>query len=119
MVARVTTEFEIGRRKRKTGPEWFRGEHCNFSPNIANMRSAHAVEDFILDGWLPPEPFITPKSKVTAFGSCFAEHISNYLNKRNYTVLTKSDTNAYVVDVAREWSIATRSVSSSTGRSVA
>jgi len=61
------------------------------------MRSLNAVEDFILEGWLPPEPFITPEMKVTAFGSCFAEHISNYLNARNYTILTKSDANAYVV----------------------
>jgi hypothetical protein len=95
----VTREIEIGGRPRQVGPNWFRGAHCNFSPNVANMRSSHAVEDFILDGWLPSEPFIAPETKITAFGSCFAEHISNYLNRRNYTILTKSDANAHVVDI--------------------
>ena len=63
------------------------------------MRSIHAVEDFILSGWLPPGPFISPETKVTAFGSCFAGHISNYLNERRYTILTKSNANAYVVEM--------------------
>jgi hypothetical protein len=95
----VTIRFDILSRKQTAHPTWYRGEHCNFNPNVANMRSTHAVEDFILSGWLPPEPFISPETKVTAFGSCFAGHISNYLNERSYTILTKSDANAYVVEM--------------------
>jgi len=96
----VTIEVEVGGRTREINRNWFRGKHCNFYPNIANMRAPGAVEDFILEGWLPSEPFIAPETKITAFGSCFAEHISNYLNQRNYTILTKSDANAHVVDMA-------------------
>lgn len=92
-------EFDILSRKQRAHPTWYRGEHCNYNPNVANMRSTHAVEDFILSGWLPPEPFISPETKVTAFGSCFAGHISNYLNERSYTILTKSNANAYVVEM--------------------
>lgn len=91
-------EFAVRKRK-PTPPVWFRGDDCNFTPKVADMQSQNAVENFILRGWLPPEPFITPETKVTAFGSCFAEHIGNYLNDRNYTILTKSDANAYVVQV--------------------
>lgn len=96
----VAREMEIAGRKRKPTPAvWFRGDNCNFSPTVANLRTLDAIEEFILQGWLPPEPFITPEMKVTAFGSCFAEHIGNYLNERNYNILTKSDANAYVVQV--------------------
>lgn len=90
-------EFEVAGRRQSAHPTWYRGEHTSFNPSVANMRRPNAVEDFILAGWLPAEPFISPESKVTAFGSCFAEHISAYLNERNYTILNRSDSNAYVV----------------------
>jgi hypothetical protein len=93
----MTLEFEVAGRKQEAGRTWYRGEQCNYNPNVANMRLPDAVEDFILAGWLPPEPFITPTTNVTAFGSCFARHISDYLNERNYKILTRSDANAYVV----------------------
>jgi hypothetical protein len=96
----VRLEFEIAGRKQVAHRTWYRGEHCNFNPSVANMRAPNAIEDFILDGWLPPEPFITPETNVTAFGSCFAEHIGVYLNSRNYKILTKSKTDAYVVAMA-------------------
>jgi hypothetical protein len=89
--------FDVEGRKQKAHRSWYRGDHTNYNPNLANMRSPRAIEDFILNGWLPAEPFITSQTKIAAFGSCFAEHISNYLNKRNYTILTKADGSAYVV----------------------
>jgi GSCFA family len=93
----VTIEYEIRGRRQAADVTWYRGEHCNFNPSQANMRSPGAVEDFILKGWLPEEPLITPETRIAAFGSCFAQNISDYLNQRNYRILTKEDENAYVV----------------------
>ncbi len=62
------------------------------------MASVDAVEDWVIDGWRPQEFQIDETSRITAFGSCFAEHISNWLAKRNYSILTKNtDSKAYVV----------------------
>jgi GSCFA family protein len=90
-------QYKVGGRRLSAPGVWYRGENTNYNPKVATMRSARAVEDYILLGWLPPEPFITPNTKITAFGSCFAAHISDHLNRRNYTILTKTDANAYVV----------------------
>ena len=82
---------------------WFRGDSARFYPLLRNMRDEEAVVRHVLDGWLPERPLITPETRVTTFGSCFAMHISEWLSRRNYNVLTAkgtetpSDGNAYVV----------------------
>ena len=84
------------------GPEfrtWFRGEHTNFNPTLAKMAATDAAMSFVLDGWIPEAPEIDPDTRITAFGSCFAVNISNWLSRRNFRVLNKSDEDAkaYVV----------------------
>lgn len=81
----------------KARASWFRGEHTNFNPTLANMRAADAIEKFILGGWMPESPFIGRQTRVTAFGSCFAENISRYLDARRYTILNKQSGPAYIV----------------------
>jgi len=78
---------------------WFRGEHINYNPVEAQMVSVDAVPEYILKGWVPEVPVITPQTQITAFGSCFAANISNWLAKRNFRVLNKADDakRAYVV----------------------
>ena len=63
------------------------------------MVTEHAVLDNVLKGWLPEKPFITPSTQITAFGSCFAFNISNWLARRNFRVLTRNDDHkdAYVI----------------------
>jgi hypothetical protein len=90
-------EFTTGNRAQEASPTWYRGEHCNYNPTQANMRAPNAVEEYILHGWIPDQPFISPGTKITAFGSCFARNISDYLNARHYSILTKTDADAYVV----------------------
>jgi hypothetical protein len=67
---------------------WFRGEHCNFNPTKADLQQPDAIDRHILAGWLPPAPFLTKAHGITAFGSCFAVHISEHLTARSYRVLT-------------------------------
>lgn len=77
---------------------WFRGEHTNFNPDFEKMIADTAVPEFIMKGWEPTEAVITADTRITAFGSCFAANISNWLASRNYNILTKDEgSNAYVV----------------------
>ena len=80
---------------------WFRGEHTNFNPSIAQLLVPGAIDTYLLKGWLPDEKPITHETKITAFGSCFAEHISNWFTSRNFSVVNKKDeaSRAYVVSM--------------------
>jgi hypothetical protein len=85
-------------RKEGVFRTWFRGEHTNFNPDFEKMIDQNATMDWVLKGWTPKVADITPDTKITAFGSCFAANISNWLAARNYNILTKSEgSNAYVV----------------------
>ncbi len=78
---------------------WFRGEHTNFNPTVARLLDVEGAQKFVLHGWVPDVPAIRPDTQITAFGSCFAANISNWLSKRNFRVLNKDEAakNAYVV----------------------
>ena len=78
---------------------WFRGNQTKRAPDQARLTSASAVEDWVLDGWLPDAPMIDRDTTVTAFGSCFAANISAWLSERNYRVSKdmESAKDAYVV----------------------
>jgi len=86
----------------RSGPEfrtWYRGETTNFNPKVAGLVDVESATDFVLKGWAPERPLITPDTKITAFGSCFAANISNWLSQRNFRVLNKAEAvkPAYVV----------------------
>ena len=68
---------------------WYRGPHTNFIPSKAQLRQANAVDQYILHGWLPEAPFIDQRCRITAFGSCFAQHLTKYLHDAGYNVLGK------------------------------
>ncbi len=78
---------------------WFRGEHTNFNPKLDQIMAVDGPEKYVLQGWLPDEPLIEKSTQITAFGSCFAANISNWLSERNFRVLNKAEeaTRAYVV----------------------
>lgn len=94
---RQTLVYRVGKSRSVAHGSWFRGEHCNFAPSKANLEEPGAITRYVLDGWLPAEPFITRDSRITAFGSCFAQNISNHLRNRGYNVLTRGDLDAYVI----------------------
>lgn len=78
---------------------WFRGEHTNFNPKLDQIMAVEGPEKFVLQGWLPDTPLIEKSTQITAFGSCFAANISNWLSERNFRVLNKAEDSAraYVV----------------------
>ncbi len=80
---------------------WYRGEHTHFGPTKINLRERDAVDQYILRGWLPDQPFVSKNTPIVAFGSCFAGHISRYLSERGYRVLGKDlRRSAYVIRFA-------------------
>jgi len=89
--------FNVDGKTQKAHASWYRGQHCNYNPTKENFLNPRAIEDYILKGWMPPTPFITKQHNITAFGSCFASHISSYLINQNYRVLTSGNANAYII----------------------
>ena len=69
-----------GNDRRTEGHDWYRGEQINFMPSRTNLFEKNAIEDYVLKGWLPDKPFISKSDCITAFGSCFAEHVTDFAN---------------------------------------
>lgn len=67
---------------------WHRGEHCNLYPpkKALEERKIGRMEKFVYKGWLPETRFISKKTPITAFGSCFAAHLMRYLQGRGFNV---------------------------------
>jgi hypothetical protein len=84
----------VGRPKRASAT-WWRGENTQFTPALYDMDRGDAIQEYILKGSVPESPVIEPETVVTAFGSCFAQHIGKWLSERNYNIATKG--NAYVI----------------------
>lgn len=70
---------------RQAHPSWYRGPNCNFVPSRANLAEPDAIDRYVLAGSTPPAPFIRRDQVITAFGSCFAAHLSAYLRKHGFT----------------------------------
>lgn len=81
--------FEVDGVKQKATNSWYRGENCNFNPDVDTLEGPDSVVRNVVGAWAPQTPLIGPDTKVCAFGSCFAEHISNWLAQRNFSILTK------------------------------
>ncbi|HEY5410950.1 MAG TPA: GSCFA domain-containing protein, partial [Caulobacteraceae bacterium] len=65
---------------------WYRGDNINFIPTKAALAAPGGLEEYILQGWLPPSPFITRDTAITSFGSCFAHHVTDYLLQHGFNV---------------------------------
>lgn len=103
--ARITADpdtvlVEMGSDRQTEAYNWFRGDQVNFLPTRTNLFEKGAIGDYILKGWVPPRPFISRRAGITAFGSCFAAHVTDYLVKRGYTVFGQerdSEHHSYVI----------------------
>jgi hypothetical protein len=76
---------------------WFRGSGVNYLPDVPTLTTLDAAFKEIVKGHAPPAPFITPQTSITAFGSCFAANIANWLHDRKYNVETKKEGEAYII----------------------
>ncbi|WP_227441343.1 GSCFA domain-containing protein [Methylobacterium sp. W2] len=65
-------------------------------PDNGSLEKDYVVDRYLTKGFMPNAPFVTKSTPIVAFGSCFANNISNHLDTRGYNVLTKKDNKAYV-----------------------
>lgn len=70
--------YRVGNQAQRAHGSWYRGRQVNYMPNRENFfDDKDAVDKYLLYGWRPECPFISKKHGITAFGSCFAQHVSN------------------------------------------
>jgi hypothetical protein len=63
---------------------WYKAGEATFNPSLPHMREPMAIEDYILAGWMPSEPFINPRSRVTFIGCCFGSALLKHLGTLDY-----------------------------------
>lgn len=71
---------------------WYKKGEATFNPTLPDMRKPEAIEDYILSGWMPEEPFITPRDKVTFIGCCFGTSLLNHMKTLDYADPGEIDT---------------------------
>jgi hypothetical protein len=87
-----------GNDRRTEADNWFRGEQVNFMPSRTNLFEKNAMEDYVLKGWMPDKPFISKSHYITAFGSCFAAYVTQFLVEQGYRVFGESmPADSYVI----------------------
>jgi hypothetical protein len=90
-------EFDLlGQAPKRIGGGFFRGAHCNFTPTKGDFDREGFIGNFVLKGWSPERPLIGKATKVTAFGSCFAEHIAAHLGALGYNLSKDRVPNIYI-----------------------
>lgn len=65
---------------------WYRGENTNFIPDKSDLMQPDAIYDYFMKGLVPAAPIISKQMSITAFGSCFAGHITDYLHAKGYNI---------------------------------
>jgi hypothetical protein len=81
---------------RRIGGGFFRGAHCNFTPLKTDFDLDSFLGNFVLKGWTPERPFVSKETRVTTFGSCFAEHVAKYLGSLGYDLSKDRDPMVYI-----------------------
>lgn len=83
-----------GKRQRAIG--FFRGDTCNFNPSLADHGAPGFLARSVLHGWLPEGPLLTPGTRITAFGSCFAANITRHLLERGFDLSAEREPNIHI-----------------------
>jgi tetratricopeptide (TPR) repeat protein len=86
--------FEQDGQVEKTSYAFYRGEHTHLTPTDRSFGRSGILADYFVKGLMPKAPLFDETTRIVAFGSCFASHISAYLDRLGYYVATKRDTAA-------------------------
>lgn len=78
-----------GKDIQKFNGSWYRGNSTNFIPSKKLLNQPNSIKEYILKGYFPSKPFIEKDTVITAFGSCFAQHITKHLISNGFNVLGK------------------------------
>lgn len=95
--AQEILEFTPDGEERKTmGSAFFRGDACNFNPYLKDHAREKFLEKFLLKGLAPATPQIGQQTRVTAFGSCFAENITRHLSGLGFSLSKQRNPDIYI-----------------------
>ena len=81
---------------RRISHSFYRGPECNFNPYLVDYATPDFLENFLLKGWLPEQPWIEKSTRITAFGSCFAVNITKHLSNAGYNLTADKEPGIYV-----------------------
>jgi hypothetical protein len=81
---------------KKIGSSFYRGKKINLNPYLSDREKKNFIEKYLLKGLTPQEPIITKSTRITAFGSCFAENITKHLTSRGYSLSKNEEPNIYI-----------------------
>ena len=86
-----------GLTEKKIGSSFFRGKTgVQFNPYKKDFDDKLFLKKYVLKGWAPEKPVIKFDTQITAFGSCFAQNISNHLAKRKYNLTSEQLPDIYI-----------------------
>jgi len=86
-----------GLTEKTIGSSFFRGtKGVQFNPYKKDYDETFFLKKYVLKGWAPDKPVIYRDTQITAFGSCFAQHISNHLAKRKYNLTAEKSPDIYI-----------------------
>lgn len=72
----------------------------NFYPDNESFATLPQIVDCLVAGCVPERPILDKNKCIVAFGSCFADHVSNYLKSNGYNVATRDDKSmAYIASM--------------------
>jgi hypothetical protein len=73
-----------------------RGDGVNLHPQAKDLDAGDFLGEYLLKGWVPPQPVLTRGMKITAFGSCFAANITRNLSAIGYDLSKDRDPDVYI-----------------------
>jgi lysophospholipase L1-like esterase len=88
--------YEQDESPKKIGSSFYRGKNINLNPYLSDWKKKNFIEKYLLKGLTPAEPIITKSTRITAFGSCFAENITKHLTARGYSLSKNEEPNIYI-----------------------
>lgn len=97
---REHVEINLGGRRQAVNSGWFRGGEARYRRRKSAMLSPEAVQEAILDGWIPPAPVIDKNTRILTFGSCFAGNIARHLGAAGFNLVGEKDAGGDVFLVA-------------------
>lgn len=88
--------FEQDGRVGNANYAFYRGERPGIAPNDRSFTRQNILTEYFAKGLMPERPFVDETTRIAAFGSCFAEHISAYLDSLGYHLATRRKTASYL-----------------------
>jgi hypothetical protein len=72
------------------------GETVNFYPSEDDFEADHVVEEYLVKGFVPASPPLSPESRIVTVGPCFAHAVGAHLLDQGYAVTTRQDQASYI-----------------------